>query len=169
MPSARVSRTCSRRPGTGSVSAAGTGPAYRRGPGGALIYRVRVSTSLSPEEIRAAAETHHELGPGYQDAVIESFLDKVGREIDARVDARLAQQQPASPSARDRRGHSGSPMALAITSMALGIPISAIAVAAGTHPAGFMGLLVVWIAIAVINIVYNVSYAARLRHPLDRL
>ena len=124
-----------------------------------------MSTSLSPEEIRAAAETHHELGPGYQDAVIESFLDKVGREIDARVDTRLAQQQ----SARYRREHSGSPMALAITSMALGVPISAIAVAGGTHPAGFMGLLVVWIAIAVINIVYNVSYAARLRQPPDRL
>ena len=140
-------------------------------PGGdsgpSAIYRVRVSTSLSPEEIRAAAETHHELGPGYQDAVIESFLAKVGREIDARVDTRLAQQQSA-PSAGYRRGHSGSPMALAITSMALGIPISAIAVAAGMHPAGFMGLLVVWIAIAIINIVYNVSYAARLRQPPDR-
>jgi hypothetical protein len=34
-------------------------------------------------------------------------------------------------------------------------------VAAGTHPAGFWGLLVVWIAIAVINL----GYAARLRPP----
>jgi len=125
-----------------------------------------VSTSLSPEEIRAAAETHHELGPSYQDAVIESFLDKVGREIDARVDARLAQQQAVS--AQYRRGQSGSPMALAITSIALGIPISGIAAAAGTHPAGFMGLLVVWIAIAVINIAYNIGYTARFRRPPDR-
>lgn len=127
-----------------------------------------MSTSLSPEEIRAAAETHHELGPGYRDAVIDSFLDKVGREIDARVDARLAQQQPAQPGPGWRRGHSGSPMALAITSMALGIPISAIAVAAGPHPAGFMGLLVVWLAIAVINIAYNIGYTARLRQPPNR-
>jgi hypothetical protein len=127
-----------------------------------------VSSSLSPEEIRAAAETHHELGPGYRDAVIESFLDKVGREIDARVNARLVQQQAAQPPVQGRRGHSGSPMALAVVSMALGIPISAIAVAAGTHPAGFMGLLVIWIAITAINIAYNVSYAARLRQPPDR-
>jgi hypothetical protein len=84
------------------------------------------------------------------------------------VDARIAQQQPAQPMGRDRRGHSGSPMALAITSMALGIPISAIAVAAGTRPAGLMGLLVVWIAITAINIAYNVSYAARWRQPPDR-
>ena len=123
---------------------------------------------MSPEELRAAAETHHELGPGYRDAVIESFLDKVGREIDARVDARLAQQQGGQLPARYRRGQSGSPMALAIVSMVLGIPISAIAVAAGTHPAGFMGLLVVWIAIAVINVAYNVSYTARFRQPPDR-
>lgn len=139
----------------------------------ATTYRVRVSSSLSPEEIRAAAETHNELGPAYKDAVIESFLDKVGREIDARVDARLAQQHAAQPSARDRRGHSGSPMALAIISMALGIPLSAIALAVGTHPAGIVGLLVVWIAITAINIAYNVSYAnvssaARSQQPPDR-
>lgn len=127
-----------------------------------------VSASLSPEEIRAAAETHNELGPGYRDAVIDSFLDRVGREIDARVDARLAGQQVAQPPARVRHKNFGSPMALAMGSMVLGIPISAIAVAAGTHPAGFMGLLVVWIAIAVINIAYNISYAARFRQPPDR-
>ena len=43
-----------------------------------------------PDEVRAAAETHRELPPEYQTAVIESFLSKVDREIDARVDARLA-------------------------------------------------------------------------------
>jgi hypothetical protein len=132
-----------------------------------------VSSSLSPEEIRAAAETHDELGPAYRDAVIESFLDKVGREIDARVDARLAHQQAVQPSAQDRRGHSGSPMALAIISMALGIPLSAIALAVGTHPAGIVGLVVVWVAITAINIAYNVSYAnvstaARSQQPPDR-
>ena len=126
-----------------------------------------MSSSLSFEEIHAAAETHNELGPAYRDAVIESFLDKVGREIDARVDARLAQQQAAQPSARDRRGHSGSPMTLAIISMALGIPISAIVVAAGTHPVGLLGLLVVWTAITGINIAYNISYAA-VHQPPDR-
>jgi len=127
-----------------------------------------VSSWLSPEEIRAAAETHNELGPVYRDAVIESFLDKVGREIDARVDARLAQQQAAQPAGRDRGGRSGSSMALAIASMALGIPISAIAVAAGAHPAGLMGLLVVWIAIAAINIAYYVGYAVRSQQPPHR-
>ena len=36
-----------------------------------------MSTSpLSPQEIRAAAAAHQELGPEYGDAVIESFLDE---------------------------------------------------------------------------------------------
>lgn len=110
--------------------------------------------SLSPDEIRAAAETHRDLGPEYQSAVVESFLDRVGKEIDARVDARLAaahmsDQRPA----RQRR--EGSSLALAIVSMALGIPLTAIAVAAGNNPPGFAGVLVIWIAIAVINVAYS--------------
>ena len=60
-----------------------------------------MSTSpLSPEEIRAAAATHKELGPEYSDAVIESFLERVDREITARADARLGPasgEQPAQP------------------------------------------------------------------------
>lgn len=90
----------------------------------------RVSGPMSPEEIRAAAETYKELGPGYHDAVIDSFLDKVSREIDARVAIRLA-QQAMQPAPRRQRGPTGSAMALAVISMVLGIPISAIAVAAG--------------------------------------
>ena len=36
-----------------------------------------MSTSpLSPQEIRAAAEAHKELGPDYSDAVVESFLER---------------------------------------------------------------------------------------------
>lgn len=125
-----------------------------------------MSPAVSPEEIRAAAETYKELGPGYRDAVIESFLDNVGREIDARVDARVAGQAP--PPARSPRGLAGSPMAVAIISMILGAPISAIAVAAGRHPAGLPGLIVVWIAIAVINVACSVAYRGRFGPPPDR-
>jgi hypothetical protein len=119
-------------------------------------------SAMSSEEIRAAAETYSELGPGYRDAVIESFLEKVGGEIDARVAARLA-ALPQAPRRQRRGSGSGSPLALAIISMVLGIPISAIAVAAGAHPAGALGLIVVWTAIAAINIGY-----ARSPHGLWR-
>jgi hypothetical protein len=125
---------------------------------------------LSSGELRAAAETHKELPSEYRDAVLESFVERVGREIDARVDARLAQAaarpvapQPAPSPPAPRAPKQFSVLTLALGSIALGIPISAIAVAAGDHPAGIWGLIVVWIAIAVINL----GYAARLRPPGD--
>jgi hypothetical protein len=134
------------------------------------VYRGDVTDSpLSAGDLRAAAETHKELGPEYRDAVLESFVERVGREIDARVDARLAQAavrpvapQPAPPPPA-RQPKQFSPLAMALGSIALGIPITALVVAAGTHPVGFWGLLVVWIAIAVIN----VAYASKLRPPGD--
>jgi hypothetical protein len=126
----------------------------------------QMTTSMSPEDIRAAAETYRELGPGYQDAVIESFLDKVSGEIDARVDSRLLRQQSqAQPTGRARRGGSGSPLLLAVVSLVLGIPISAVAAAAGSHPAGALGLIVAWGAITVINIAYNSGRARSGRLP----
>jgi hypothetical protein len=57
---------------------------------------------LSRQDIYAAAAAHDELGPEYSDAVVASFLEKVDKEIDARVDARLAgRRQPAPPAERD--------------------------------------------------------------------
>jgi hypothetical protein len=51
-----------------------------------------MSTSpVSPEDVRAAAEVHQELGPEYSDAVVAAFLDKVDKEVAARVQARLAE------------------------------------------------------------------------------
>jgi hypothetical protein len=52
------------------------------------------TSPLSPDEIRAAAGAHHQLGPEYSDAVVASFLEKVDQEIAARVDHRLAATTP---------------------------------------------------------------------------
>jgi len=48
------------------------------------------TSPVSPQDVRAAAEVHAELSPEYQDAVVAAFVDKVEREVDARVRARLA-------------------------------------------------------------------------------
>ena len=115
---------------------------------------------FSARELRAAAEAHRELDPQYRDAVVDAFVERVGKEIDARVDARVAKASAhVAPAAKPV-----NVMVLALGSISLGIPLSGIAVAAGTHPAGVWGLLVVWIAIAAINI----GYAMRLRPPTDR-
>jgi hypothetical protein len=121
------------------------------------------STSLTPDEVRAAAETHRELGPDYQTAVIESFLDKVGREIDARVDSRLAMAQPGAVA--PKQSGRGGPLALAIVSLGVGIPLTAIT--EGTH-SGLVALAVIWIAIAVINVAYTLSSSLPGRPPHRR-
>ena len=121
-----------------------------------------------PEDVRAAAEAHRELAPVYQDALIESFLDKISREIEARVDARIAQQQAGQPPGA--RGPSGpNPLTVALTSLALGIPFSAIAIAAGRHWTGaLLAMTVAWIAIAVINVACNVGHHSQFRRAPTR-
>ena len=108
------------------------------------------TSAWTADEIRAAAETHRELPPEYQSAVIESFLSKVDREIDARVDARIA----GYGGGRVRSARPRTAAFFVLASLVAGIPLSAIAVAAGQHPAGFWGLLVVWVGIVVIDIAY---------------
>ena len=119
-----------------------------------------ITSSLSADEIRAAAETHQELPPEYQAAVIDSFLAKVDREIDDRVDARMA----GYGHGRIRPNRPRTPAFFILATLVAGIPLSAIAVAAGAHPAGFWGLLVVWIGIVAIDI----TYIGRHRPPDQR-
>src|SRR5256885_16867886 len=113
------------------LTQAGTGLLPRR-----AVYRGDVTDSpLSAGELRAAAETHGELPSEYRDAVLESFVDRVGREIDARVDARLAQAaarplQPAPPAPVHRAPTQASPLAPALGAITPGYPTSPTAVAA---------------------------------------
>jgi hypothetical protein len=48
--------------------------------------------SGDPEaEIRASVGAHHDLGSGYSDAVAEGLVERIGVEIDKRIDARIGQ------------------------------------------------------------------------------
>ncbi len=40
-------------------------------------------------EIRASVAAHQDLGSGYEDAVAEGLVERIGAEIDKRIDARL--------------------------------------------------------------------------------
>lgn len=116
-------------------------------------------TSLNPDDIRAAAQAHRELGPDYESAVVESFLEKVTKEIDARVDARLAssllqaQAQSQLPVVRQQRER--SPFTLAVVSLIAAIPLTAISLGDGARSSAT--LLVVWLGIAVVNVAYAMS------------
>jgi anti-sigma-K factor RskA len=55
-------------------------------------------------EIRAAAAAPEVLGPEYSDAVVAAFLERVEEEIDARVDARMAEaRRPEAPAGQESR------------------------------------------------------------------
>ena len=40
-------------------------------------------------EIRASVGAHHDLGPEYDDAVAEGLVERIGAEIDKRIEAQL--------------------------------------------------------------------------------
>jgi hypothetical protein len=95
-----------------------------------------MSTSpVSPEDIRAAAETHQELGPEYSDAVVASFLEKVDREVAARVEARLSGMAPAKPAKRGKRGTALVKRRIVRDALAAGVGALALAGAIGLHGA----------------------------------
>ena len=92
-----------------------------------------MSTSpFSPQEIRAAAAAHKELGPEYGDAVIDSFLERVDREITARVNARLgpvSREQPVQPAQSNSRRPLLTGVAIGI--FVTGVPSMMVAASAG--------------------------------------
>jgi hypothetical protein len=57
------------------------------------MYRNAVD-QMTRNEIAAAVAAHHELGSDYDGAVAESLIDRIGAEIDKRVDARMRTNAP---------------------------------------------------------------------------
>ncbi|MCG5213692.1 hypothetical protein [Streptosporangium sp. KLBMP 9127] len=102
---------------------------------------------LPRDELRATVEAARELGPEYESALVESFVDKVDAAIAARVhsevNARLGPSPPPPPPAKS----GNEALWTALISMGLGIPLTGIA--AGTS--GTIGLLVSWTGIVLIN------------------
>jgi hypothetical protein len=117
------------------------------------------------DEVRASAAAHHDLGPGYDTAVAEGLVERIGEEIDRRVDARMFAHLQAPTPPRPRRepvpGRIGvTSVFLALGSMGLAIG----ATAAVLHPAPAQGpnvsggqavlIALIWIVIGVINVAY---------------
>jgi hypothetical protein len=153
-------------------------------------------------EIRASVAAHQDLGPGYDDAVAEGLVERIGAEIDKRIDARLAQAsggpgpaapagaQPGVPAPAGADGPAGYPpyqghqgylgpvlppgyqlgpppvrpshvgtrnaatTVTALGSMAMGVAATAIVAHSGTVGGQGFIILLIWIAIAIINVAY---------------
>ncbi|MER5550137.1 hypothetical protein ABT001_00320 [Streptomyces sp. NPDC002793] len=109
-------------------------------------------------ELDATLQARRELGPEYESALIDSFLEKVEQRLagtdDRRTRRRLAEQQmaaarggaqPAAP-----LGTFGERFGFGVASLVLAIPLSAIGVA----NAGIEGLVVAWLGIFGVNAVH---------------
>jgi hypothetical protein len=103
------------------------------------------------EEIAAAAAVHGELGPGFDDAVAEGLVERIGAEVDKRVDARLAQRGrggQVSPSGRPP----WSVVVLGLGSMTIGGLTAAGLLS--NHSSNGLIVIAIWIVIGAINVAY---------------
>jgi Flp pilus assembly protein TadB len=103
---------------------------------------------LPRDELEAAVEARRELGRERERDVVDSFLDRVEREIDARVDERIARRGGGVPT--QRTGSDWGFVLLAISSLGIGIAVTGAATAA--DDAWVAG--VAWIAIVLVNWLY---------------
>jgi hypothetical protein len=115
---------------------------------------------LPREELAAVLEARRELGKDYEPALVESFIERLDRVVDARVQAGLAERARSEVSRADSlRGQ----LQLGIGSVALGIPITAIA----GPTTGVWGLVVAWGGIAAVNLSYALSRLRAQQRPRD--
>ncbi|MFI8104179.1 hypothetical protein [Streptomyces sp. NPDC086023] len=105
-----------------------------------------VEKDVLKKDLEATLQTRRDLGPEYEPALVESFLDKV----DVQLTRRLAEQRVAAARGTDQgpdlRGF-GARYGFAALSLVLAVPLSAIGVA----NAGIGGLLVAWGGILGVN------------------
>jgi hypothetical protein len=98
-----------------------------------------VSDLIPKDELASAVDARRELGPDYEDQVLDAFMAKVEKRLDARLKDADAHRRAPRPAP--------SMIPVALGSMGMGIPLTAIA--GGT--AGTVGIAFVWIGIAAVN------------------
>ena len=112
------------------------------------MYRKRVDQATR-NDIAAAAAAHHELGRDYDDAVAESLIDRIGTEIDKRVEARLG-GRPRNARSRVEAVSSGGHQAL-LTGAGIGAGITGLVAIIAVHGSKTVvaAMITIWVILAV--------------------
>lgn len=120
-----------------------------------MIIRGRLYSGEVPEDtgptrddLVAAVGARRELGPDYEDAVLEGFLARLDRRMQERVDATVAERFSSGEGGAAARRDSG--LTLGIVSVIAGIPVTAITT--GTEE--LAALIVSWAGIAAVNVAH---------------
>jgi hypothetical protein len=93
------------------------------------------------DEVEAALEARRELGKAYEDEIVDSLVEKIEQRLERR---RRIDPPPASVV------RAGSITPLALGSIGIGIPVTAIALG-NDYP---WVAVIAWIAIALVNLGY---------------
>jgi hypothetical protein len=118
------------------------------------MYLVSVNQSTR-DDIAAAAAAHRELGPDYEQGVAESLVDRIGAEVDRRVDARLAQRGQAAQAVAPARPGGSSFPAVLLGLGSMGIGIGAAGAVLSLNSGATLLVALIWIIIGVVNVAYN--------------
>lgn len=107
---------------------------------------------MDRRDVEATLAARADLGPEMQDALVDSFAERVERAIEARVGAELALRETRSVPVRPAAPRDGGRLALAIVSTVMGVPVTAIVLGNGL---GLAALLIVWTGLVLVNVLYG--------------
>ncbi len=107
------------------------------------------------DEAEAALQTRHELGRDYEPAIVDSFVDRIDRAIELRVSEEVGRRvkgadETARALAKAASERSKFSLALAIVSLGISIPLTAISAAL----VGMQAVIFVWVAIVMVNLIF---------------
>jgi hypothetical protein len=140
----------------------------------------------SRAEIAASVAALQDLGPGYNQALAEGLVERIGADIDKRiaaaiesrvtaeVDSRILAQLDRYAGCRHQRRRARrmiraerrtiraeradraerQSLGLALGSMLVGLPVTAIVLSGSPGVAGVMLMAVIWVIIGIINVTY---------------
>lgn len=106
----------------------------------------RPHTDEEKQDAAATLAAYQELGPDYQDAVIESFLNRMDQQI-ARRNSDLAVANRRSAELAQKNGKNS----IAMVAVCLGMSIPLSAIAGGMF--GFLGFVTAWAGIVIVALV----------------
>jgi VIT1/CCC1 family predicted Fe2+/Mn2+ transporter len=114
------------------------------------MYRDAVDQATR-NDIAAATAVHRELGRDYDDAVAESLVDRIGAEIDKRVDARLG-ARPSRSAAESWRSARSQALALGGAAAGAGlIGLIAVLTQNGANGATVKSVIWIWVVLAILG------------------
>jgi len=100
-------------------------------------------------EIAASVGAHRDLGSEYDDAIAAGLVERIGGEVDRRVDERISRYLRGGQPAPGRQ-ISWPQASLALGSMVVGAITSASINT--SHGNGTWAVIIIWIAITIVNV-----------------